>query len=104
MTAAFRLQAATAAIALCVLVQSPAASANPYTKVRPSFVPSWEASPPYIVHAMLRLADVTPADFVCDLGSGDGRVVIAAAKDFGARALGVEFNPKTLAKAKENAK
>jgi precorrin-6B methylase 2 len=51
----------------------------------------WVPSPPEIIEKMLDLAKVTPSDFVVDLGSGDGRVVIAAAKR-GARALGVEFN------------
>jgi SAM-dependent methyltransferase len=88
----------------CVVGFSAAADPNPYVKVRPTFDPSLEATPPFIVHAMLKLAGVKPTDLVCDLGSGDGRIVITAAKSYGARALGVEFNPKTLAKAKENAK
>jgi SAM-dependent methyltransferase len=52
----------------------------------------WVPSPPEVIERMLDVAKVTPADFVVDLGSGDGRMVIAAAKR-GARALGVEFNP-----------
>jgi hypothetical protein len=95
---------AGALLLACLALLSVAAEANPYAKPRPNFDTSFEASPPFIVDAMLTLAGVKPTDLVCDLGSGDGRVVIAAAKDFGARALGVEFNPKTLAKAKENAK
>ena len=53
------------------------------------------ADAPELVEAMLNLAKVTPQDFVMDLGSGDGRNVIAAAKR-GARAVGVEFNPKMV--------
>ena len=49
-------------------------------------------TPPELVEKMLDMAKVTPQDFVIDLGSGDGRNVIAAAKR-GARALGVEYNP-----------
>jgi SAM-dependent methyltransferase len=52
----------------------------------------WVPTPPNLVEKMLDMAGVTPKDFVIDLGSGDGRNVIAAAKR-GARALGVEYNP-----------
>lgn len=52
----------------------------------------WVPTPDAMVERMLDLAKVTPQDFVMDLGSGDGRNVIAAAKR-GARALGVEYNP-----------
>ena len=52
----------------------------------------WVPTSPELVEKMLDLAKVTQDDFVVDLGSGDGRMVIAAAKR-GARALGVEFNP-----------
>jgi SAM-dependent methyltransferase len=52
----------------------------------------WVPTPPELVEKMLDLAQVTPEDYVIDLGSGDGRNVIAAAKR-GARALGVEYNP-----------
>ena len=52
----------------------------------------WVPSPPATVEMMLDLAQVTPRDYVIDLGSGDGRNIIAAAKR-GARGLGVEFNP-----------
>lgn len=52
----------------------------------------WEPSPPELVERMLDLAKVTPNDYVIDLGSGDGRTVIAAAKR-GARSLGIEYNP-----------
>jgi len=55
----------------------------------------WVPTPPELVELMLDLAKVTPQDFVMDLGSGDGRNIIAAAKR-GARATGVEFNPKMV--------
>lgn len=55
----------------------------------------WVPTPPVLVEKMLDLAKVTPQDFVMDLGSGDGRNIIAAAKR-GARALGVEFNPSMV--------
>lgn len=55
----------------------------------------WVPSPPDMVNKMMEMANVTAGDFVIDLGSGDGRNVIAAAKR-GARALGVEFNPNMV--------
>jgi SAM-dependent methyltransferase len=62
----------------------------------------WVPTPPELVEKMLDLAAVTPQDFVIDLGSGDGRNVIGAAKR-GARALGVEYNPNMVALSKKNA-
>jgi SAM-dependent methyltransferase len=62
----------------------------------------WIPSPNETVQMMLDLARVTPNDFVIDLGSGDGRNVIAAAKR-GARALGVEYNPDLVALSRNNA-
>jgi hypothetical protein len=55
-----------------------------------------------VIAAMLDMAKVTPHDFLIDLGSGDGRIVIAAAKR-GARALGVEFNPDMVELSRQNA-
>lgn len=52
----------------------------------------WVPSPPETVEKMMEVGKITPQDFVIDLGSGDGRNVIAAAK-LGARGLGVEYNP-----------
>jgi ubiquinone/menaquinone biosynthesis C-methylase UbiE len=60
----------------------------------------WVPTSPALVEKMLDLAQVTADDFVLDLGSGDGRMVIAAAKR-GARALGVEFNPKMVQLARQ---
>ena len=62
----------------------------------------WVPTPPPLVDKMLDLAQVTPQDYVIDLGSGDGRNVIAAAKR-GARALGVEFNPDLVELSKRSA-
>jgi precorrin-6B methylase 2 len=55
----------------------------------------WVPTSPALVEKMLDIAKVTSKDVVMDLGSGDGRMVIAAAKR-GARAIGVEFNPKMV--------
>ena len=63
----------------------------------------WVPSPQALVDRMLDIAKLTPDDFHMDLGSGDGRTVITAAKR-GATAVGVEFNPNMVALARENAK
>jgi hypothetical protein len=63
----------------------------------------WVPTPDALVDRMLRMAKVTDKDFVMDLGSGDGRTVIAAAKNFKARAMGVEYNPDMVALSTKNA-
>jgi precorrin-6B methylase 2 len=62
----------------------------------------WVPTPPELVEKMLDMAQVTPQDIVIDLGSGDGRNVIAAAKR-GARAYGFEFNPDMVALSRRRA-
>ena len=62
----------------------------------------WVPTPEVTVQKMLDMAKVTPQDFVMDLGSGDGRTVIAAAKR-GATAMGVEYNPDMVELSKKNA-
>src|SRR5687767_15811761 len=57
-----------------------------------------------VVDRMLSLAGVTKADFVVDLGCGDGRIPIAAAKKYGARGLGVDIDPVRIAEAQANLK
>ena len=63
----------------------------------------WVPTPQELVNKMLNIAKVTPDDYVIDLGSGDGRTVITAAK-IGAKATGIEYNPDMVALSKENAK
>jgi SAM-dependent methyltransferase len=62
----------------------------------------WVPTPQSLVDKMLDLANVTPQDYVIDLGSGDGRTVITAAKR-GATALGIEYNPDMVALSQRNA-
>ena len=62
----------------------------------------WVPTPQALVNKMLDMAKVTPADFLMDLGSGDGRTVITAAKR-GLKAMGVEYNPDMVALSIKNA-
>jgi SAM-dependent methyltransferase len=61
-------------------------------------------TPLVVVNEMLRLADVTADDVVYDLGSGDGRILIAAARDRGARGVGLEIDPALVAQSTERAR
>ena len=60
-------------------------------------------SPPDVVERLLTLAKVGPGDIVYDLGSGDGRIVISAALEFGARGVGIEIDPGRVEVARANA-
>ena len=64
------------------------------------FVPT----PERVVDKMLDIAKVGPADIVYDLGSGDGRIVIAAAKKYGARGVGIDIDPDRIKEARANAR
>jgi SAM-dependent methyltransferase len=61
-------------------------------------------TPPQVVDAMLELAHVTADDVIYDLGSGDGRIVIAAAQRHGARGVGIEIDPALIKTATERAR
>jgi hypothetical protein len=63
----------------------------------------WVPTPQSLVERMLQMAGVKPTDYVIDLGSGDGRTVITAAKKFGAQALGIEYNPDMVELARRAA-
>ena len=60
-------------------------------------------TPLVVVNEMLRLANVTAGDVIYDLGSGDGRILIAAARDRGARGVGLEIDPALVAESTERA-
>ena len=60
-------------------------------------------SPMYVVHKMIEVAEIKKGDILYDMGSGDGRIVIEAAKKFGIRGVGIDLNPELVAKAKANA-
>src|SRR5690348_12190085 len=62
----------------------------------------WVPTPDEIVERMLTMAQVKPADYVIDLGAGDGKIAIMAAKKFGAKSLGIEYNPEFARYAQAN--
>ena len=90
------------AVATVAQAQTPAAEEYKPTVGQAGKDVVWVPSPQALVDKMLDMAKVTPADFVMDLGSGDGRTVITAAKR-GVRAMGVEYNPDMVALSRRNA-
>lgn len=97
-----------ARLAACALIASligsPAAGAASAGTLPDDIPTPYLPSTRVAVDQMLRLAGVGPGDLVADLGSGDGRVVIAAARDYGARGLGIELDAKLVAESRENAR
>src|SRR6266542_1651568 len=85
-----------AAILLCWIVATPAGSAQ--------YLAPYLATPEDVVDRMLALAGTTSQDTVYDLGCGDGRIPIAAAKKYGAHGVGLDIDPKLVDLAKANAK
>jgi len=82
---------------IALLLAFIAAPARAQTSDKPEAVAPYAATLTNVVDAMLKLADVGPDDFVIDLGSGDGRIVIAAVSRFNARGgLGVDIEPKLV--------
>lgn len=92
----------TGALAVAVLLAAGASAGT--ALAQPSFDVPFVPTPMVVVDEMLRLANVGLDDFVMDLGSGDGRVVIAAAKKFGARGIGVELDQDMLIRSEERAR
>ena len=68
----------------------------------PSILAPFVASPDDVVARLLDIAGVGPGDVVYDLGSGDGRIPIAAARMFGARGVGIEIEPNLVRRATDN--
>jgi len=87
-----------------VVLLAVSGTGNAATGAFPDIPTPYLASTAVAVDEMLRLAGVGPEDVVFDLGSGDGRVVIAAARDYGARGVGVEIDGKLVAESRENAR
>ena len=82
--------------ALAVLCIPPAWAAEP----RVPYVPT----PQEVVERMLEIAKVGPHDYLIDLGSGDGRIVVTAARKYGTRGFGVDLNPERIRESNENAR
>ena len=76
------------------------AAAKPLRTPDVIYVPT----PPEVVDEMLRMAKIRPWDVLYDLGSGDGRIAIAAARQYGIRAVGIDIDPQRIAEANENAR
>ena len=95
-----KLAAALTLIGACPQLFAQAVDPKNKLGLEVDFVPT----PNEIVDAMLRLAKVKKTDVVYDLGCGDGRIVIAAAKKFGARGVGIDIDPDRIEEANDNAK
>jgi len=97
----------TTAAALAALLVSVPAAAQPNKQYEPSVGQPgkdviWVPTPDDVVERMLRMAQVTANDYVIDLGAGDGKIAIMAAKKFGARAMGIEYDPDMARHAQRN--
>jgi cyclopropane fatty-acyl-phospholipid synthase-like methyltransferase len=86
-----------AAVALIAPLAAQQTAQPPLREPDVIFVPT----PAEVVDAMLKLANVTAKDTVYDLGCGDGMIITAAARDFGARAVGIDINPVRVKEANE---
>jgi ribosomal protein L11 methylase PrmA len=93
----------------CLLVAAPAGALDGSTRAQIAhgerlpdviFVPT----PQEVVEDMLRLANVSKGDVLYDLGSGDGRIPVTAARLYGVRAVGIDIDPERIREARENAK
>src|SRR5262245_36141524 len=108
MNVSYRVRQLLLVLSLSITVVGSAALAQP---AKQEFQPQvgqagkdviWVPTPQTLVDKMLDMAKVTPKDYVMDLGSGDGRTVITAAKR-GAQARGIEYNPEMVELSKRNA-
>jgi len=84
----------------CAVVAGAQTTTAPAKPLDVPYVPTKEA----VVDRMLQMAHVKTGDVVYDLGCGDGRIVITAAKRFGTRGVGIDLDPERIAEANENAK
>src|SRR5690606_23741516 len=94
-----------------ILLAVPIVKADTSVTVFETLAPSPNLDVPYVptrtpvVTRMLEMAQIKPDDYLIDLGSGDGRIVVAAARDWNvSRALGIDLDPQRIAEANENAK
>jgi SAM-dependent methyltransferase len=99
----FRTVVACIALALLAADTRPAAAQTP-AQTPPENLAPYVPTPYNVVEKMLEMAKVTSKDVVYDLGCGDGRIPIMAAKKYGARGFGVDIDPERIAEATANAR
>jgi len=99
------LMLAAVMVGLCLVPAAgpTAEAASSPAMVRQSLAP-YVPTPEDVVDRMLRMADTAKGDVVYDLGSGDGRIPIAAAKTYGARGVGIDLDPRRIEESRANAK
>lgn len=97
-----RILGGLALLTVLALASPSALQELPWPQFRGFDVP-FVPTPPEVVDEMLRLVDVKAGDLLYDLGCGDGRIVIAAAKRFGIRAVGIDIDPVRITESNENA-
>jgi cyclopropane fatty-acyl-phospholipid synthase-like methyltransferase len=103
------MQFRSAAVLVAVVLAISSAAVNAQqaaTQEKPLRSPDviYVPTPQEVVDAMLVMAGVTAKDVVYDLGCGDGRIPVTAAKQYGARAVGIDIDPQRIAEANENVK
>lgn len=91
-------------LAMTMVASVPSAYAQAATQEAPTRRPDviFVPTPEEVVEAMLQVANVTKNDIVYDLGSGDGRIPVTAAKKYGARGVGIDIDPQRIKEAQEN--
>ena len=98
-----RRRAAVLAAVLAIAVSAPIAPPTVAARQPGESLAPYVPTPYDVVNRMLELAEVTRDDVVYDLGCGDGRIVITAAERFGARGVGIDYDPERIAEANANA-
>ena len=97
-----RLRALVLLFAVTAVIAVPSSAQTPAPLRPPDII--YVPTPQGVVDAMLKLAKVSASDVVYDLGSGDGRIPITAARTYGARGVGIDIDPQRIREALENLK
>jgi tRNA G37 N-methylase Trm5 len=103
-TSPFAAAVGSIALMLATLLAPVPATAQAQAAAPPKLDVPYVPTPPEVVERMLDLAKVNKGDTLFDLGCGDGRIVVTAAKERGAKGTGIDINPQRIAEAKENAR
>lgn len=96
-------RAAAPTAALAILLLAPFTLSTIMARQQPASLAPYVPTPNDVVDRLLELAEVTKDDVVYDLGCGDGRIVISAAEQYGARGVGIDYDPERIAEANANA-